>query len=348
MLIRRPIDAVCVVIALVGLYAVHGAADVVVLENGESLSGTFSRVRENTLVFRTSLRGQMMTPMAEVRTLSSGASLYITMMDDRVYYGRLGVAEGRQVILPLDGGDPVAIAASDIKETLPIPSPPAVSTEDAVAQWRLDVAPGAQWRSDRAGIEPSLRLEALGRGDAWSFEGDLWIERADPDDFPAFVRADGVVVRESGGRTRPYIGTGVERDLDRALELRQHLALGLYHELYAADTQRLDAGIALAVEHERHRGIRRSVREDSLRMRLGLRYYRLFAGRHTLSESLMFHPALSDAGAFRARSETVYQMPLTEQLRLRFDLVIDYESDPAWGGLDRWSATIGAGVNMIF
>ena len=343
------INTACIALVILGGYAVCCAADVVVLESGESLSGTFSRVRENTLVFRTSLDGQMMTSMQDVRSLSVEAALYIAMTDGQVYYGRLGILDKAQVVHPIDGGAPVTIDARAIQETLPIPSSTTPAPEAALPRWELNVTPGAQWRSDRdAPVEPSLRFEAMGRDDAWSFEGGAWLERSDPDDFPAFFRADGTMTLESGERTRPFASIGVERDLDRSLKLRQHLSLGLFQEMYKSDAQKLDAAVGLALEQDRRRAFHGVSREDALRLRLGLRYYHLFAGRHSLGESLLFYPVVAGAGDFRARSETTYTMALTDKLRLRFDLVLDYEHDPGASGVDRWSATIGAGLNMMF
>lgn len=329
------------------MYAVCGVADVVVLESGESLSGTFSRIRENTLIFRTTLAGQMMTPMPEVRTLSVDAVLYIAMTDGQVHYGRLGVANKAQVVHPLDGGAPITIDAKAIQETLPIPTSPTPDPE--ASRWELSVTPGAQWRSDRdAAVEPSLRIEAAGRDDRWSFESGVLFERADPDDFPAFIRGDAVVTRETGDRVRPFLDVGLERDMDRKLALRHHVALGLSYAIHVDAGRQLDAMAGLMAERERRRSARETRREDALRIRLGLRYYHLFSQRHTLSESLMLYPAIAGGGDFRARSETAYTMALTDRLRLRLELVLDYERDPGVGGVDRWNAAIGAGVNMLF
>ncbi len=347
---------VLVTVTFLALAALHLGADVVVLRNDESLSGAFSRVRDNTLVFRTSLQGQMMTPMDTVRSISADATLYIEMLDGRVYYGRLGVKEGAQHIFPLDGGAPVAIDASAIEKTLPIPTTPTTTPGASEREWDVSFGPGLQWRSDSATpVEPTARLDISGQGDVWRFEGSAVVERADPNDFPAYLRAAGELQRDLGERTRPFVGAGVERDLDRFLELRQRLGVGLYHDLYVGERSSVTGFAGVDAEYERGRrpgrrpfaGERARSRHD-LNLRLGLRYYHLFANRHSLSESLTLFPAITNAGTLRARAETVYAMPVTDRLQLRFDLIVDYESDPLFGGMNRWSATVGAGVNMAF
>ncbi len=351
----RHITMVLGALATLTLVALPLWADVVVLQNGESLSGTFSRIRDNTLVFRTSLQGQMMTPMRDVQTLSTEAMLYIEMKDGQVHYGRLGTVEGAQHVFPIGGGAPVAIDAAAIVRTLPIPASGA-TTDDDGTDWEIAIGPGVQWRSDGdAPVEPVLRLDITGRGARWRVEGDAVVERADPDDFPAYLRAESTLFSDTDALLSPYVSAGIERDLDRSLELRHQLGVGLYRELYAGATSSITGRAGVDVEYERrsaprHRAFQRDSRQSThdLNLRLGLRYYRLFARHHTLSESLTLFPALTDPGAFRARSETVYALPITDRLRLRFDVTVDYESDPLFGGMSRWNASVGAGVNVVF
>lgn len=332
--------------------AVH--ADILVLDNGESLSGTFSRIRENTLVFRTSLEGQMMTPMSEVQALTVASPLFIRMTDGRVFYGRLAAREGEQIVLPLDGSATVPLTASDIQETLPIPTPPA-GTPDTETGLRLNVSPGVQWRSDSAApVEPVLRLDAIGRKDPWTFSGEAVVERADPDRFPAYARVGGELLYESSDSVHPFLGVDFERDLDRALKHRTALSAGLYRALVAESNRSLSVMAALSAEQESRQeeqallAGRRRHEKDALGVRLGLRFYRLFIHGHSLSETLTFFADFTNPGDVRARAETVYMLPVGNRLQLRLNLNIDYESVSYFRQSDRWSATVGAGINMAF
>lgn len=129
---NRPTTATLRLIVVgVGISVVMLSArsDLVVLENGESLSGALVRVRDNTLVFRTSLGGQMMSPMTNVKSLVIDGPLYIRMVDGQVFYGTLTVKEGAPVVLPLDGTPAVPISLENIQETLAIPKPLKGQTE---------------------------------------------------------------------------------------------------------------------------------------------------------------------------------------------------------------------------
>ncbi len=316
--------------------------DVVVLDNGESLSGTFSRVRENTLVFRTSLQGQMMTPMSRVRSLSVAGNWYVALRDGQVFYGRLGVVDGRQALFPLDGGPAIPLDVSAIQETLLIPaSSPGASDNETLA---LDAGLGARLRMDRSlNMSPTTRLDRSGRLKSWTFTGNAVVERVLRNDIPSAFDADTEWMPDNLG-AHPFWAYEIERDTTRSLNLRGQLTLGLYRDLYAGGAGMLLGGAGLALDQERAATQRDNDRYNQLK----LRYFGLFAQRRALSESLLFYPAIVHIGELRARSEIVYALPITDQLKLRLDLVMDYESDPVFGGLNRWKGAMGLGIEVAF
>lgn len=341
-----------VCIAAVAVLA-HG--DIVVLESGESLSGTFSRIRESMLIFRTSLQGQMMTPLGNVKSLSVESPLYVGMSDGQVYYGRLAARGSDQVIQPLDGGPPVPVKVADIKETLPIPTPPSGEAAPEKEKWKLEVAPGVQWRSEgSAPAEPVLRLDASGGVDNWDVRGEAVIERSDPDRFPAYLRGRGAALYVGYGDTLPFIGLDFDRNLDRALSSRTALNLGLYQALTAESTRSLSLMAALSADHQQRRDEQRFlaggrlVQETAFGLRLGLRFFRLFTNGTSLGGSLTFFTGLAASDEFRAQSETLLVLPVGNRLHLRFDVNVDYESTSYFDGSDPWSATVGAGIHMTF
>ena len=341
-----PIALVLFVLAVMPVYA-----DVVVLQNGESLSGTFSRIRDNTLVFRTSMQGQLMTPMSEVHTLSAEKMLCITMTDGHVYYGRLGVIEEKQHVFLLSGDAPVSIDVANIQETLPIPAPPAGVDTSVTEKLMIEAGTGVQWRSDSAsGVEPTVQLKAQGRNEKWRFDADVLVERADTESFPAYLQAQAELFGNGASTTKPYISIETDRDLDRLVELRQHLALGLYHTLYDTNHSSLGTLTAIDLEYEQEHapGQSNERKQGGLNIRLGLRYYQLFAKGHSLSTALMVLPSLTDGDRLRTQSETIYTMPVTNQLHLRLELIIGYDNDPLTSDINRWNTMVGAGVNLAF
>ncbi|HNT87672.1 MAG TPA: hypothetical protein PKL84_07380, partial [Candidatus Hydrogenedentes bacterium] len=122
-------------------------ADVVKLNDQDTLTGSVVRIVEGTLVFRTSLAGQVMAPMDTLRGLTTDANMVITLTGDKVLYGKFrNTPEGQQVV-PLDGGPPAPLVLAEVAEAMPIPAT-AESPPEPVSAGDLDVGveTGLQWR----------------------------------------------------------------------------------------------------------------------------------------------------------------------------------------------------------
>ncbi|MBI4558327.1 MAG: DUF481 domain-containing protein [Candidatus Hydrogenedentes bacterium] len=83
-------------------------------------------------------------------------------------------------------------------------------------------------------------------------------------------------------------------------------------------------------------------------LRLHLEYRRQWLRRSTLTESLLLYPSFADGAELRARSESTLVIPVASDLKLKLDLIIDFESDPEFRGVDEWRSAIGAGLVWNF
>ncbi len=346
------------VICITGLLlaGVNAAADVLVLDSGESLSGSLLRIKEGTLTYKTSLSGQMMVPMDTVKSLATDKNFVITVADGSTRYGRFSNKEAASVILPLNGAEAEPVDLRGLKEALLIPSSPSAPSlmggplaEGTAASADL----GVRFHSGgKDGFAPVLRGELGGRDDkkAWAIgvAGAADDDNAGLDYLSAEAR-----VKTVGGGLNPYLWAGLDRDTDRALDLRGHLALGLYKAFVPTTNNALDAYLGLDVAREEWNpndintpgdGSRRS----DVALHLGLRYYNLLSRHLTLIGALDLFPGLSDPGGLRGSSEASLLFPLNDRLRLRLDFSLGYDSDPLVGGIPKWSASVGAGVGVNF
>ena len=87
------------------LAGVNASADVLVLDSGESLSGSLIRIKEGTLTFKTSLSGQMMVPVDTVKSLVTDKNYVVTRGDGATRYGRFSSRDAASVLIPLNGAD---------------------------------------------------------------------------------------------------------------------------------------------------------------------------------------------------------------------------------------------------
>jgi hypothetical protein len=349
---------------LVCCWAAGASADLLVLSDGESLSGQTVRIDEGVLVFRTSLAGQMMVPVDTLRTLTTDANLMLTMRDDQVLYGRLAVKEDQPCLRPIDGGEARPIDLANVVEALPIPSPPSAALEspDSLAAWKASLETGVQQRTGNQTYADAFGRVRLSReSEKSSFRSDLLLERADADDFPRLFRGESELLRRGDRPSQPFAAFQAERDTSAALALRTGLSLGLSHALASGGGQSLEAltGVNVAYEEWDAADLResqngfflgedRSSSGSELNLHLSLRYARAFLQNSTLTSGLTLFPALSDLGDLRARTETAFSLPLTQRLQLRLNLLVDFDNDPQFRAMKKWGASVGAGINVDF
>lgn len=338
------------------LVGVSACADVLVLDSGESLSGSLIRIKEGTLTFKTSLSGQMMVPMDTVKSLVTDKNFVITLGDDSTRYGRFSNKESASVILPLNGADPEPVDLRGLQEALLIPSSPSAPslmggpvTGGTAASADL----GVRFHSGgKDGFSPVLRGELGGRDDkkAWAvgITGSTDDNNGGLDYLNTEARVKGV-----GSGLNPYLWAGLDRDTNQALALRGHLALGMYKAFMPTTNNALDAYLGLDVAREQWNPNDINApggtgQRSDVALHLGLRYYNLLSRHLTLIGALDLFPALSDLGGLRATTETSVLFPLNDRLRLRLDFRVGFDSDPVVGGVSKWSASVGAGVGVDF
>ena len=350
--------------ALCLLCGTLAGADVVLLQDRDAFSGQVLRIEDGILVFRTAHTGQLMAPMDSVRSLKTNNNLMITLEDERVLYGRFEAGD-KQLLIPLDGGDPLPLDLSAVLEGIVIPSESRAEEEAPdVQEWRSVLGTGLQFRDGASdSLEPFLHLEVLREREADRLHGALRLERSDSEDFPAWLRGslqwEGT---DEAARVHPYAAWGIERDRNNILELRTDLSLGVAYPFDWSEQETLHALLGLNLDYEawdaaalRDRQGNRVFLEDlrrrglHLNVQLGLRYSRaLWGERASIKESLTLYPSISDWGDMRMRSETILRMEVTPRLQLRFDLMVDFDNRPDYDGYADWITTIGAGFEYRF
>jgi hypothetical protein len=128
---------------------VTGWSDLLTLQSGETLSGRLLRIKNSTLVFRTSLEGQMMLPVDRAKKLTTDALFSIQLSDGETLIGRFGQSEEGQVLFPPDPTRTLRLTLEGITEALPIPT---------------TIAPRQEKEESLPKIEPDtgLRLQTSG------------------------------------------------------------------------------------------------------------------------------------------------------------------------------------------
>ena len=325
------------------------------------MSGRLLRIANGTLTFRTTLSGQMMVATEAVESIATEEYMQVALVDGTSAPARFVVSDGALQLRRLDGSLTGPIEVTSVAGAAPLPEQPAQGGEAADDGLEAAWDTGVHWRSGNSDYADLFaRLSLTHRADEHAFRSRFFLDRADADRFPRWFRADTEWSLAPDDPLYPVAALEVERDTEAAMSLRGSLSLGIGKSLFASATDQLegDLGVGGTTEYfdaalpekrlSRALWRGRDTREDqALHARLRLRYARALFQNGTFEEDFRFYPSLTEFGELRARSESSLLFPFTPWLKLKLDLLVDYESEPEFE-LDHWRTSVGASLRWDF
>ena len=326
---KRP--GTVVVFALVLAVSRLGAADTLELEKGDTLSGKLTRFADGVVHFRTKMAGNVIIPIDEVGRLATDAPVVVKKKDGATLEGPITLNQ-KQVIIA-QGEKSKSIPVDQVETIEPAPK----DTAPARSPLRRSAETGLLWRSgseDYADVFGRLKLSTT--LDPYLFDADLFLERADADEFPRWLTASTRLRVHPDRLWQPALGLDFDRDTDKALLSRAGINFGLVR---AFPDLGLEAEAGLQAETARWR---HEPSKEDLNLRLALRYTRQIFENGSFTNSISFSPSLIVTGRLRARSESSLAFPFAQRITLKLNLLIDYEDYPQLQDLPKWRTTIGA------
>lgn len=339
--------------------AAGARADLLVTNQGESLSGELSRVLNGILVFRTSMRGQMMVPMTEVKSLVTDTTWAITDQEGTVHIGRFA-AGGVEAVT--GGGvnlDPVSpaevVSAKQIPSGLEASSPP----EGSGTAWTAQGGVGVRaFQGTEDGMSPHARLGVRGGDARGDVNVDLGFDLAEDDGFPSYFRGRFEAAAVQDRPWVPFVQALAERDRHKDLSWQTGLTVGVRHDFDAESPGGLYGIVGLGGTLARWADADQAVigpetpeddrTQADLNLHLELRYSRALWGRASWDSRLYLLPGLTGARDFRAGAESSLIYPVTSRLQLRLDMLMGYEDDPIYESIDRVDTSLGASIQLNF
>jgi hypothetical protein len=354
---------------------IPAAADTILLQDGDQLSGLLVEVSDEVAVFRTELAGQIMVPLTRVVSITTARDVQIVFKDGGSATGRLVTSGGEMRFVPAKGGDPYSITTRMLASVAPMP-PEDLHQGDPVptADLTSSLASGVQYTSgndDRVSLYSRLRLGA--DRNAYSWRSDAYIASGEGFDGIGELRVSAATRWFPDATIQPAAELAFERSDDQLLELRATLTVGAYHAFTSGPRHELTGLLGISVETERWDGgdldsldgfprsgwgaadaafyyhtLDRHYEDTNLRLKLDLRHVLHAFDRLAWEEQITLSHSLTGGGDWRAAYESSVLFPLTDRLRLNLNLRVDYDSDPAFRYLDEWRTTVGAGIEWSF
>lgn len=300
-----------------------GAADLVILNNGDRISGTLLKADQGVVTLKTVYADQLEISAAAVRSINTDRPVEVRMTGGEVLSGPLHSEAGETRVLGGPERGAVTIDWSRVA-SINVPPPPASS-------WAGNVFLGAFKQSgntDRTSI---------------SFGGETVRKSAD-DRFSLallynYAREDGALItRDSYGALKydeffsekfyGYLGIEMLKDRFRDLDLRTVVGPGGGYQLWDDEKTALavEAGLAYFSED------RIAARDDQwLTARLGVRFRYLIHENVTFADQLILYPNLEAGGEFTSRNEATLTTAIAGPWSLRLANIWERDSNPSAG-----------------
>lgn len=331
--------------------------DTVVLSDGKRLSGEITKLSSGALVFRTSLAGQVIVPIEEVRAIDTDSEVLVSFNDGTEVTGRLVAYEN---MTDLESDEKVLIHSLDLAAVSKISNDlPEEQTEGEDVSLETSIETGVYWRSGEEDYTgPFARLTLKRESELFGFDSTARIEHSSDADFPSYFtnRTDFKIGNRDG--LYPHLALELERNVDRALEIGSNLTLGVGKTMYESTNHKLEATAGLGFSYDYFDSsdvpdsydllIDGEGHDADLNLRLQLRHSTEFLGNSSIAGELTLWESLTDLGDFRARTESSLLLGLTPSLQLKLDIQVDFDEDIHFKDIEKWQTSVGASIRWKF
>ncbi|MFP6583291.1 MAG: DUF481 domain-containing protein [Candidatus Hydrogenedentota bacterium] len=342
----------------------HALADTITLKNGDRLSGTLLNISSGIVSFRTKLAGRIMVPSDQLASLSTEGFLVLALQDNTALPGRIETIDSAFVVIAPNGESQTTIDLAQVQQVESLPESAFVNNESD-SPTHIAVTTGYKLRTgtkDASGPTARLNVDHDGAKVNAQFEANIEYTE-DADAMDRYFDAELIISKQTRGELSPTLIVGLERNRDKALKLGTEVAAGVSKTLYENEQQLLSgfAGVGGRVEDYDPQQLRDdlgasnnlpgtlgSEQEEELILDLRLRYTRHVLSQSVLHEQFTVQPSLKDTAELHAELESSLTVPIILNMRLNFNLLFDYDSEPFHSSLDKWNTSISAGLQIEF
>lgn len=299
-------------------------ADVVVLENGDHLSGRILKATGGVLELETEYAGVIKLQTAAVAEISTDAPLELHLTNGEVLKGRVTTLADKQLQVAASG-DRTATAVN-WAQVAAINPPPA----EAV-RWHGDVTLGGTMKSGNTDSrDTSVALSGVRRGERDRISLKLRYDYGEEDKVRTAESTYGAMKYDYFVTDKFYSFLSLELLIDefKDLNLRTLVGPGVGYQFFEEESKALAVEAGLSYFNED-----RDAAEDQswLSARLGANLrYRLFDWL-SFTDELLVYPSLEEMGEYQLRNEAALISSLSGSWAFKFTNIYEYDSLPAPG-----------------
>ena len=313
--------AVMVVSPLV-LFASNAGADEVVLDNGDTLTGTVVKLQGGKLTLKTDYAGPVEIPADRIKSIVTDQPVEVHTASGEILKGKLKVVEpGKLAVEPSPEREAIAVEWQNVAAINPPPQ--------GIWTGSVTVAGNQQsGNTDRKGVSIAAGAERKTDKDRLTV-GFLYNYSEEKDQLTARntygnAKYDTFFTKQLYG----YFALELLNDQFQDIQLRTIVGPGMGYQIWDDPTKALafEAGVSYVSNN-----LKTGEDNDYFAARLGLNFrYNLFKSV-VFSNRLLYYPSLEEFSKYTLRNEAALTTALGAQWALKLANIFQYNSDPVPG-----------------
>ncbi len=336
----KPAAAVLLLSLFLPSYVLGQKTDVVVLENGDHLTGEVKRLERGKLVFKTDSLGTVEIEWDDILSVTSAQEFEVELETGERFFGSLGVAsDSNEIVVELPEG-PMTRPHEEVVLITPIKS-----TFWGRVDGSLDL--GFSYAQADKSSQLNLGLDA-------SIRSRKYLRRLQVSSILS-NRDEGEDVRRSTSsfefsrfisRKWDTLAIGsAEQNEELGLDIRTTLSAGMRRHLVRSNSSNFSALLAAAVNRELYLGSQGD--QYNLEAVAGLEYEKFSFDDPEVdfTVKISVFPSLSESGRVRVEFESRLRRELVEDFFLVLSIYDSFDSDPPVEEVERndWGLTTSLG-----
>lgn len=296
--------------------------DIVILKNGDRVTGDIKGLSRGKLEFKTDSMGTVYIEWDDIDALFSDTGQAVELSNGQRFYGPLSKSENAEMVQVTTEQGAVGVGTQDVVTMYPVES----------GFWdRLDVSArlGFSWDKGSSVGKYTLGLDSEFRNPKFitraSFNAEVTSQQDRDDTSRANLNALHMVFKPQK-RYTAYFGS-LEKNDELGLDLRALLGVGYGWVPIRSNRNWLSLSAGLDVNREIPSEGEEQTNLEAVAM-LTYEYYRYSHPVRRFSSSLMVFPSITDFGRWRARFNTDFRLEIVEDFFWAVNIYAEYDSEP--------------------
>jgi len=299
--------------------------DVVVLVNGDRITGEVKSLEYNQLKLSTDHMGTIYIEWDKIASLQSSQYLLLERTDGTRYYGQLvaGDADSRLQVARSVDEPAVAVDMAVVVRAQPIEGGDFIDRLDGYVSAGVDLAQA----SNRRSIDFAGGLSSRTRVRAWAIDGSVNLTDDSVGDTSERYQLQGEYRQFHRDRNFYQGFGGFERNTELDLNLRTMAGAGYGRYIVQSNHSEWLAGLGLAYSHENYTG---GETFDSVEgvLSTSFKIFRYDFPETDIGGSLTLLPSLTKSGRYRAEGDLRAKYEFVDDLYFEIALYGSYDSQP--------------------